>query len=819
MMQPIQQSSSTGSITIKAEGGSTCKTFTLKNINFYIYNSSNQSRSLKTMTMTIKNYSGTTIATHTFSGTYNTTNAQTLFSLTNIPFTTSFPSSGYTAVSEINFTYTCGNGAAGYSPSNLFFRSIDLEDISATAPTSTTWNGTSWSTTPTASLDAIIASSTVPSSSFTCKSLTINSGVALTTTGITASVNGNIVNNGNGIAGSGDLIINANSTISGNAISFNGALTVNTGATLTTGGLLTLSSNATSTARVANSAGTITGNVSVQRYLPAKRAWRFLTAPVVQTTPQSLNASWQTQVEIVGPSGSNLTLTTPFYNFLTFNSSTNAWVNVSNPATVNLTGSSLNNAFCAFIVGPPGTANNTSANVTTSATGSLLQGTKTFNYTAATNNYALVPNPYASPVDLNTVYLASSNINRTFYTWDPRLGGSSTTGGYVTISWNGTSYDIVGGTTDQTQIVQSGQAFFVQASAANPSIVFNENAKSSTNVNTVFGAGTGNTDKLTIGLQKHDGTGLVTINEVLSSYNNNYSKSVNYTDDAEKMWNSEENITIHRDGYNLTIERRPFIGASNDSIFLRLSSLRANTNYALSFTPSHWDAGSKAYLLDKLLNTETLIDLNASNFTHQFTSSVATANDRFVVVFRGATLPNKNFDVTGEKLSSTQARINWEATGEVGVKTYSLEKSADGISYQTINTQVAKNNNTISSYKYTDNDPVNGVNYYRVKITQQNDVERYSKTITINLKQSTQNVISVYPNPAKGQVNISTKDATEIRLINVEGKVLFSKTIKTTNASSIITNVDVSNFGKGVYMVEVVNKNGEKQVEKLVISQ
>ncbi|MFY7886079.1 MAG: arabinofuranosidase catalytic domain-containing protein, partial [Dolichospermum sp.] len=168
----------------------------------------------------------------------------------------------------------------------------------------TTWNGTTWSNgAPSSTVDAIIASNTAPAS-FTCKALTINSTFALNTTGITATVNGNIVNNGNGIAGTGGLIVNANSTISGTAISFNGALTVNTGATLTTGGLLTLASNATNTARVANSAGNISGTVAVQRYLPGKRAYRFVTAPLSSNglTDVFINNSWQTQTHIVGPS-------------------------------------------------------------------------------------------------------------------------------------------------------------------------------------------------------------------------------------------------------------------------------------------------------------------------------------------------------------------------------------------------------------------------------------------------------------------------------------------------------------------------------------
>src|SRR5207249_6980333 len=77
-----------------------------------------------------------------------------------------------------------------------------------------------------------------------------------------------------------DLTINdsAGVTLSGTLGIIN-SLTVSSG-NLATGGYLTLRSNSSGTARVTNSAGTITGDVTVERYIPSKRAWRLLTAPV-----------------------------------------------------------------------------------------------------------------------------------------------------------------------------------------------------------------------------------------------------------------------------------------------------------------------------------------------------------------------------------------------------------------------------------------------------------------------------------------------------------------------------------------------------------
>ena len=74
-----------------------------------------------------------------------------------------------------------------------------------------------------------------------------------------------------------------------------GSVGVGSGATLTTNNNLTLKSNAAGTARVAiipvNGAGAatgfITGNVTVERYISAQRAWRFLSVPTAGTANHS----------------------------------------------------------------------------------------------------------------------------------------------------------------------------------------------------------------------------------------------------------------------------------------------------------------------------------------------------------------------------------------------------------------------------------------------------------------------------------------------------------------------------------------------------
>ncbi|MFY8127671.1 MAG: FG-GAP-like repeat-containing protein, partial [Chitinophagaceae bacterium] len=678
------------------------------------------------------------------------------------------------------------------------------------------WNGTSWSSSPSSTTDAFIASSNVPTTSFTCNNLIINNGNGLNSSGITANLNGNIVNLGNGITGTGNLNIESNSNITGNMLSFNGALSVNNTSTLNTNGLLTLSSNSSSTARIAPLQGTIIGNVTVERYFNGKRAWRFLTAPLSSNgnSPVYLSNSWQQQTHITGPNGTGLDAVKPNFSFLTH--APNAWSGVTNTQTTELftnASTASNKAFAAFIRGNRSIDLNSIAafsTATLSATGKLLQGTQTFNLgNKNANDFLFIGNPFASPIDVDQVYLNSGtqNINRTFYTWDPTL---SITGGYVTISWNGVdAYTISPNTgTTQTQIIQSGQAFFARAtSTGNASVVFEENDKSSSINNTTFGAANGKIDNLSINLQRIDPDGINTRDGVTVSFTSRYNKAVILNEDAEKLFNNEEAISINNGNFNLSIERRPYILNQNDTVFLRFQRLTANNNYILNFIPQGWDVGMQAFLIDRVLSTETPINLQSTSQNIQITANSTSANDRWMIVFKpSGSLPNNKVVLTAYK-KDKDIQLSWKIGSELGVKDYELQHSSDGVNFKTIDNHLASNK---SEYQSLDTKANASSNFYRVKVNLLNDNFNYSNVLSINFNQQQQSQFSLITNPVTSHVaQIKLHDVLAgeytIKVIDLQGKLLYTQKIQHAGGTST-RSLNLNNIAAGTYQIVLEGK-------------
>lgn len=446
------------------------------------------------------------------------------------------------------------------------------------------------------------------------------------------------------------------------ALNLYGVLTAQNG-TFNTGNLITLKSTAAGTARVAPVAGAISGTVTVERYFPARRAWRIVSAPVGGA--QTVNAAWQ---EGATTSSANSNPNPGYGTHITegaasdgldhnpliampsikrYNSATDAW----NPLA-NTTMPAVNaDAYMLFVRGDRSIelGLNTVApnNTTLRATGPLKIGNQTFPVSAT--GFTAIPNPFASPINFAT--LTRNNVQNNFYVWDPKMGGAEGVGGYVLLSFNGTSYDVIPNTaiSAESQFIQSGQGFLVRSTGTAGSIVVKESDKSNTAETDVFRVVPGapqntspfdvkfstSTPGLRISLQSIGDQNNVSVKDEVLIANGRYSNEIDNMD-AEKIPNVDENISIIRDGHSLMAERRGSF-QKDDIIPLKIWNTLPGKTYQLEVNPTDVSGDiSMALLLDKYLKTSTPLDLRKSStvFFH-VTADAASANaERFSIVFK-----------------------------------------------------------------------------------------------------------------------------------------------------------------------------------------
>ncbi|MCB0695869.1 MAG: T9SS type A sorting domain-containing protein [Chitinophagaceae bacterium] len=489
-------------------------------------------------------------------------------------------------------------------------------------PTSTTWNGSTWDNgAPTASLDAVIASSTTPGN-FTCKDLTINSTYALTMgSGTTANINGSVTNNGNGFSGVGTFNFAASGSISGNTISTTGTITVASGATLTTNSKLTLSATSSTVfGTIGNSAGTISGNVTAECYIPGKRAFRFFGHPF--TSSQALTALTD-DIDITGSGGSTNGFTTTatnnpsafWYDVTTATGSATADPGWTAFTSTNGSGANawdqyemirvlVRGAMGEGLAGGTYTPSNTKFDMT----GTVNQGSQVVNVTKGSGSiYAGVANPFPCGIQMNAL-TRGGGIASFYYVWDATSGAA---GAYTVKLYSG-SY------------ILPPFAGYVTAIASTSTITFPESCKSAGGASIFKGTAAQSQVQLIIS----DST--TKWDELLISFDDNASSDYELLVDAVKFYNPGlDFFTLSSDSQRQALDVRPY--ADSSSIKLGLTAYNRYNKYVIRSGDFDIPAGTKLYLHDKYLNKKEEIKAGFEYWFDVTTDTLTQGNERFEI--------------------------------------------------------------------------------------------------------------------------------------------------------------------------------------------
>lgn len=152
--------------------------------------------------------------------------------------------------------------------------------------------------------------------------------------------------------------------------------------------------------------------------------------------------------------------------------------------------------------------------------------------------------------------------------------------------------------------------------------------------------------------------------------------------------------------------------------------------------------------------------------------------------------------------------LNWATASEQNNRGFTIERSADGISWQPIgmvtSLALAGNSDQPLYYRYTDNNPLPGVNFYRLKQTDWDGTSAYSNIEKVAFNNQVR--LLFQPNPVTDRLTVSgLQDIEEIHLFNTDGRLL--QLIRTHSLTR--TQINMSGLPAGLYLVKTIGTNGE----------
>jgi len=447
--------------------------------------------------------------------------------------------------------------------------------------------------------------------------------------------------------------------------------------------------------------------------------------------------------------------------------------------------------------------------------------------------FNLVGNPYASSIDWETYNTTSTttgiyaaNISNTIYE-------------YNILTHNYDTYQVGGGYTNEgTNIIVSGQGFYVQANGASPQLIFNESAKTSAqNTGATLFMSTRAaiaTARATVVPEQHLRLQLlkdsVNKDDIYVGFNAIAGSKYVLNEDALYIQGTGlvNFASMSSDNVPLAINRMPLpTTIKNDTIFLRVNAT-ATGAYNLNLVDSkllakHYQVWlMDAYTKDSLNMRQT----TSYAFNINLSDTTTYGSRRFSMVIRNDTTRPSLVNFSATKVSNG-VQLTWTAKNEMSNTIFTVERSVDGgISFSLIGGFTSA---SVGTYNLMDNNPLSGTDEYRLKMVDVDGNITYSTVQSVSYSNSTAstNNITVYPNPATTTLNLvisnagtapgysqlvssisalltaaGKSDLYSIMIVNNLGAV-----VMTAQTTQLNWQTDVSSLTPGTYIIQVVQRS------------
>ena len=173
-----------------------------------------------------------------------------------------------------------------------------------------------------------------------------------------------------------------------------------------------------------------------------------------------------------------------------------------------------------------------------------------------------------------------------------------------------------------------------------------------------------------------------------------------------------------------------------------------------------------------------------------------------------APVPLKLINFSGINNGNNSNILNWTTANEVNTKLFEVQRSINGVKFETVNSLPASvNSATIKNYTYNDIFSFLGgsVYYYRLKMIDQDRVYSYSPVVVLRKKSNES--IHVSPNPFIDKIllNIESvdEDNARISLTEINGRMIFQQKNNIRKGNNAIQLNLTENAQKGTYLLKV----------------
>lgn len=165
-------------------------------------------------------------------------------------------------------------------------------------------------------------------------------------------------------------------------------------------------------------------------------------------------------------------------------------------------------------------------------------------------------------------------------------------------------------------------------------------------------------------------------------------------------------------------------------------------------------------------------------------------------------------------IENNQVALLWSTATELNNAYFILERSTNGKDFTAITKMDGAGTSRVTNtYRYNDDMPTTGYNYYRLKQVDESGVATYSRVLAVESKAGA-STAAIFPNPTNGN-SIKINGLTNASDWNV--KILNTSSAVVYQSVAAMEEINLTTIPSGLYFVHLQNnKTGASQVLKLM---
>jgi hypothetical protein len=288
---------------------------------------------------------------------------------------------------------------------------------------------------------------------------------------------------------------------------------------------------------------------------------------------------------------------------------------------------------------------------------------------------------------------------------------------------------------------------------------------------------------------------------------------------ADETQSQTTNLVIHGEDID---NSPPFTGSSFNV------SNRTTTSASATWNPSPWlnigAAGTNEQTSDLSAVLQEVVDGSGWVENNSMSFIITGSGHRTADSYDGSSTNAPTLHITFTpalnplpvELTKFQAvqqnahvELFWKTASERNTDHFVIERSHNGYSFLEIESVTSQGDGvTIQNYNAKDIFPYNGMNYYRLKIVDNDSIFEYSNIQIVHLESPS--AVTFFPNPVNKSIQIEGLDENMkdglIEIFDLEGKRIFVDQLPFEDGKLFISTAAINIYNPGTYFLRITEK-------------